>query len=49
MYKGLVYRRHDDEDRRVVRVALTAQERELQRVLQVARRDMLQQQILDDI
>ncbi len=46
--RGLVYRRQGDEDRRVVRVALTAQGQELQRTLELARREMLQQ-VLGDI
>lgn len=46
--KGLVYRRPDAEDRRVVRVALTSQGRDVQRALEEARRDLLQQ-VLGDI
>ncbi len=46
--KGLVHRRQGEEDRRVVRVALSAQGRELQRTLEAARREMVQQ-ILGDV
>ncbi len=46
--KVLVHRRQDHEDRRVVRVALTAQGRELQGTLEAARLEMLRQ-ILGDI
>ncbi len=46
--KGLVYRQQDYEDRRVVRVALTAQGQELQRTLEEARQAMMGE-ILSDI
>ncbi len=45
--KGLVNRRQGDEDRRVVRVALTPQGRELQRSLETARRELLQEVLAD--
>ena len=46
--RGLVYRQQDYEDRRVVRVALTAQGQELQRTLEEARQAMMGE-ILSDI
>jgi len=46
--KGLARRRQGDEDRRVVRVALTAQGQGLQRTLEEARRELLRR-ILGDI
>jgi len=46
--KELVRRWQDDQDRRVVRVTLTARGRELQRALKEARRE-LQRRILEEI
>ncbi len=46
--KDLAHRSQDDQDRRVVRVMLTARGQELQRALQEARRE-LQRRILEEL
>lgn len=46
--KGIVQRRHDDEDRRVVRVGLTAEGRELRHTLEKERQRMYRE-VLSEI
>lgn len=45
--KGLVYRRIDDADRRVIRVGLTARGEEVRRAVDYARRDLLRGVLLE--